>query len=183
MSDKWFEFGLVRGVLGVSIGIIEALLYAVLVLPLMPVGVSSVMYGMGNTFSGVVGTSIDLTSIGIISAIFGLILGALACGVVYWVGAWAVKTLDIKVSGIQKAIVVGWLGGTILGLPILLILLILLSTAVPPVCTGSTCLYNTLWYMIPGTLLTGILLAYIVEAGMAAITWCVYKLAGWEVPE
>ena len=181
MSDKWFEFGFVRGALGASFGIIEILLYATLVLPFMPVGVSSVMYGIG-TFSGVVGTSIDLSGVGIISTIFGLILGALACGAVYWVGAWAVKTLDIKVSGVQKAIVVGWLGGTILGLPILLILLILLSTTPPPVC-GSSCLYNTLWYILPGTLLTGILVAYIVEAGMAAITWCVYKLAGWTVPE
>lgn len=154
MSD-WFEFGLVRGILGVIIGIPLALL----------VFHSSAFVGQGFISQSVCHTT-DVAVL-ILSAVLGVVI----CGIVFEFGAWICKRLDIKANGVWSALAVGVIGSTVVAIVSTIVIGVLL-VPVNPIYASK----------VIGAIVVALPISIVIEAGYDVLTYAVYKYLNWPTP-
>lgn len=160
---SWFRFGVVRGLIGFIIGSVILLLtkyYKLLewLLPLTP-------------FKTLVASSIFVAVY-----IFAALLAIILCGVQYSIGSRVAKSFGIEGKGLLICIIVGIAGSFFF---ILLSLLIVGTVYLLTPFTSSKVL--ALQSAVTITATSPVVL--IEEIVYASLTYGVYKLFGWKVPE
>jgi len=159
VESRWFEFGVVRGIVGAVVGI--------------PIG----LYLMKNVHNpitsqglGVMGSTGFTANPSLL--IVGAIIGIIITGAIFELGDWVCRKLEIRANGVWAPIAVGVIGNlvaTIIALAILSAILIPTNPIIANKVISATLL------ALPASL--------IVEAGYDAITYGIYKLANWPAPE
>jgi len=176
--DKWFEFGGVRGLVGLAVGLIQAALLRCIEVPALEPGVQSMIFGTnGNIYvnaSAMTGliqpTQPHLSILGILLAIPVVFV---VSGFAYWLGAKILEKTEVKVERVWKAIASGLIGGLVLGVILILLVYVCLSSLMPEFF-ASVLLF---------AMLASMPALAIAEVGYAAVTWWIYRQSGWELPE
>jgi len=183
--DKWFEFGGVRGLIGVVIAALQALILARAAYPSLSLGAQSLILGEGFANINVTTPSVtslianQTTSIAMLVAILlGVIFTFVVSGFIYWIGARIVEYAGWDVRDVWKAIASGVIGSLVVGIPIIVIVY---SAFMTSVLTLPGAEYFTQAFF--ASLIASIPLYIIAEVGFATITWVVYKQMGWVTPE
>jgi len=173
--SKWFEFGGVRGLIGLAVGLIQAALLSCIEVPALEPGVQSMIFGTNSNYlnASMVGfiqpTQPQLSVIGILLAIPVVFV---ASGFAYWLGAKILEKTEVRVGGVWKAIASGLIGGLVLGVILILLVYVCMSSLMPEF--ASVLLF---------AMLASMPTLAIAEVGYAAVTWWIYRQSGWKLPD
>ena len=175
--DKWFEFGGVRGLVGLAVGLIQAMLLKCIEIPALEPGVQSMIFGTNASVqyvnASVMGfiqpTQPQLSVLGILLAIPVVFV---ISGFAYWLGAKILEKTEVRVGGVWKAIASGLTGGLVLGVILILLVYLFLSSLMPTIAS-----------VILLAMLASMPTLAIAEIGYAAVTWWIYRQSGWKLPE
>ena len=176
--DKWFEFGGVRGLVGLAVGLIQAMLLKCIEIPALEPGVQSMVFGTNAnmqyvnasvTMSLVQPTQPQLSVLGILLAIPVVFV---ISGFAYWLGAKILEKTEVRVGGVWKAIASGLTGGLVLGVILILLVYVCMNSLMPTVAS-----------VLLLAMLASMPTLAIAEIGYAAVTWWIYRQSGWELPE
>ena len=175
--DKWFEFGGVRGLVGLAVGLIQAMLLKCIEIPALEPGVQSMIFGTNTSVqyvnASVMGfiqpTQPQLSVLGILLAIPVVFV---ISGFAYWLGAKILEKTEVRVGGVWKAIASGLTGGLVLGVILILLVYLFLSSLMPTIAS-----------VILLAMLASMPTLAIAEVGYAAVTWWIYRQSGWKLPE
>ena len=192
MNASWFKFGGVSGLIGLAIGLLHVLGKThVRITP--PFGESALVYGIQSgifTQMGLIGISgVDIpnyVSRVIAIANIAIAIGFILSGIVYYIGAALVEFFDVKVRSFWKAATAGVLGSLITCLAfILLIYWANVSMHPTPPCSGTECIWNLQAAAAANAVAEIASLPYTLvgEVGFAAVTWQLYRVMGWRLPE
>lgn len=172
--DRWFEFGCVRGILGLLIGAIQLALATTVVFPTLQAGVQVATLGcevchhktpllLGNISPG-------NQSLILVAAIASAIIAIALNGFGYWLGAKLLEYSKFKVSGMWKAIAAGIIGSIVFGTLALMVILAVL----PNIDKEIRAIISSIIIALP--------LYLIAEIGFAVLTWKVYDFLKIEKP-
>ena len=164
---EWFEFGLVRGLIGLIIAGITMLLLSLSLPPMISPVESATFTTMGNV------TSLYETasSLILVAVLVGLVVSVIVSGLAYEFGAYVCRRVGLRTVGVWSAVTVGLIGGFLLALAVIsAVSLFLLATS--PSDAGRVFLAGV--GMLPASAIT--------EIGYAVVTYGVYRYAGWELP-
>jgi len=175
--DKWFEFGGARGLLGLAVGLIQMMLLKCIEVPALEPGVQSMVFGTDSytyvnasaVFSLVQPTQPHLS---ILSILLAIPVVFVVSGFAYWLGAKILEKTEVKIEGVWKAIASGLIGGLVLGVILILLVYVCVSSLMPEF--ASVLLF---------AMLASMPTLAIAEVGYAAVTWWIYRQSGWKLPE
>jgi len=180
--DKWFEFGGVRGVIGVLIGALLTLLASGISLPTLPTPLQGYVYGptyynvSAAAMAGPPMISVTLSPAALLVAlIIAAIVAFVVCGFQYWLGAKIIEWGGIEVRGVWKAVLAGVIGG--------IVITVVFAMLVLAGIIGVSFAVGVLTSLAVAAMFAALPVYAIIEAGMAVVTWFVYKQLGWATPE
>lgn len=173
--DRWFEFGCVRGIIGLLIGALQVIIATTVIFPTLQAGVQ--IFTLGCEVCGYKNPIImenyiqpENASIILVGVIIGTLVAIVLSGFSYWFGARLLNYTKFKVEGMWKAIVSGVLGSIILGAIVIMILLAIL----PGIGKDLSALVGSFIIALP--------LYVVAEIGFAVITWKLYDYLKWAKP-
>ena len=174
--DKWFEFGCVRGIIGLLIGALQIIIATTVVFPTLQAGVQVFALGCsvcGHKHPMILGNNIspDNPSLILVGVIVGTLMAVVMSGFSYWLGARLLNYSKFKVEGMWKAITAGVIGSIILGAITVMVLLAIL----PDIGKDFGSLIGSFIIALP--------LYIVAEIGFAVITWKAYDYLKWAKPE
>jgi len=174
--DKWFEFGCVRGIMGLLIGALQVIIATTVVFPTLQAGVQVFTLGCdvcGHNQPMLLENNIipDNPSLILVGVIIGTLVAVIMSGFSYWLGARLLDYSKFRVEGMWKAISAGVIGSIILGSIIVMLLIAILSNIDKETA------------MKIGSFVIALPLYIVAEIGFAVITWKVYDYLKWTKPE
>jgi len=174
---EYFKFGGVRGLLGLLVGTIQLILLSTLYVPSLQIGTqqfAGLSVGDTSAIGGFKFAGLTLLALFIVSITVSYLLS----GLMYLIGRYIVEVIEIREGGFWKVAFAGVLGSLVVGVPIILALYFIMTSIAS---TGS--LKSTYPVSMLSIVAASIPLSLIAEIGWAGVTWWVYKLAGWALPE